>query len=170
MIWWLFIPVMVLATMLVGIVATLAARVHPAIRFAATVCALSAVAMPVAIVLHNATSAWIGADDAVTFIAALLVAPAAFALGTYVLARDLEAEQRRSAMARGFTIAASGVSLMVAYVVFDLVIATFGDPPDYQPMVESVVLPFAALVTAVGAAMSAIALARENTLFTPNVR
>ncbi|HEY6957536.1 MAG TPA: hypothetical protein VI814_01795 [Candidatus Limnocylindria bacterium] len=169
MIWWLFVPVMVLATMLVGIVATLAARVHPIIRFAATVSALSAVAMPVAIVLHNITSAWIGADDAVTFIVALLVAPAAFALGTFVLARDLEKDERRSAMARGFTIAASGVSLMVAYVVFDLVIAMFGDVPEYVAVVEAIVLPVAALVTAVGAAMSAIALARENTLF-PDAR
>lgn len=169
MIWWLFVPVIVLATMLVGIVATLAARVHPVIRFAATVSALSAVAMPIAIVLHNVTSAWIGEDDAVTFIIALLVAPAAFALGTFVLARELEAEQRRSAMARGFTIAASGVSLMVAYVIFDLVVAMFVDAPDYLAAAEGVVLPLAALVTAVGATMSAIGLARENTLF-PNAR
>ena len=165
MTWWLFVPVMVLATMLVGIVAALTAQAHPAVRFAATVSALSAVAMPVAIVLHDVASAWLGTDDAVTFIVALLVAPAAFALGTFVLARDLDAEQRHSAIARAFTIAASGVSLMVANVVFDLVAGMFGELPEYAAAVEDVVLPVAALVTAIGATMSAIAVARENTLF-----
>lgn len=170
MIWLVFIPVMVLATVLVGIVATLAARAHPTVRLAATVTALSAVGMPVAFVLHNMVSAWIGTDDPLTFIVALLVAPMGFALGAFLLARDLEREQPRSLMARGFTIAASGVSLMVAYVMFGFVVALFELRPDQQDAVERVILPFAALVTSVGGVMSAIALARENTLFAPNAR
>jgi hypothetical protein len=169
-IWLVFIPVMVLATVLVGIVATLVARAHPTVRLAATVTALSAVGMPVAIVLHNVASAWIGTDDPVTFILALLVAPMGFALGAFVLAGGVEREQPRSLMARGFTIAGSGVSLMVAYTVFTFVVALVDLRPDYQDAIERLVLPFAALVTSVGAVMSAIALARENTLFAPNAR
>lgn len=166
MIWWFFVPVMVLAMMLLGIVATLAARTHRDVRAAASICALSVVVIPVALVLHNLLGAVVGDDEPVTFALALLAAPASFAVGATLVARQLRHESADTSLSRSFTIASTGVVLMVLYIAFALVVDQLAlADVALRARIESIVLPLAALVTAFGAAMGAIAIARENAIF-----
>lgn len=160
----LFLPVMVLATMLAGIVAALAARAHPRTRPAALLVAASSFAIPVFLVLHEALSGWVGDHEPVSFIIALLVAPAAFALGSSIEARDLSDEHRDRLLAAGFLLAGAGAAAMVLDLAVAVTIGAMGSGLPLLADFEALIGPPIALATSAGAAIAAFAVARENSL------
>lgn len=161
---WLFLPVMVLATMLAGIVAALAARAHPRTRVTAAVVACSSFAIPVFLLLHEVLSGVKGDEEPVTFVIALLVAPAAFAVAASFEARDLSDEHRDRLLAGGFLLSGAGVATMVLELTVTFTVGAMGQGLPTLADVEAVVGPLIGLATAAGAAMAAFALARENSL------
>lgn len=161
----LFLPVMVLATMLAGIVAALAARAHPRTRAAATVVAGSAVAIPAFLILHEVLSGVIGDHEPMSFIVAVVVAPAAFAIGSSFEARDLSDGRRDRLLATGFLLTGAGVAAMVVDLTVAFAVGAMGQGAPQFADIEAVIGPVIGLATAAGSAMAAFALARENSLF-----
>lgn len=144
------------ATVLVGVVLALAARRYPSTRRWVVVSAIGIVALPAGIVLHNVLSALIAGEEAVSFIAALVVAPAFFVVGT--LGAGLAAARTGRGWETGtsLVIAGAGMGIFVAYEIFALVVTTIeGENPPYQATIEAFVLPIS-LLALVGGAVSGL--------------
>ena len=151
----LFIGIL-LAPVLLGIVLVLVARRYPETRRWAAVTGISIATIPVAIVLHNVLSAIAGGEEGVSFVVALVVAPAGFAVGALGVGLRLARSGRSWELGASIAIAGAGMALFVAYMVFAFVVTTIerGNPP-YQAPIESIVLPVA-LIALVGGSLSAL--------------
>ena len=158
----LIIPSVALAMLVVAIVLAIVARGTPHLRPWVTITALGVVAMPAAVVLHNVLSAIVGGEEAVSFIVALMVAPACIAVGVIGAAVVLLRERRELGVA--VCVAAAGIGLFAAYMIFALVVTTIeGRNPPYQAPVELALLPLGTLAAIGGALLSVRALMRERT-------
>jgi hypothetical protein len=155
--WQLFIPIVLFAIVVVGIVIATAAREVPAIRPWATVAVLATAAFPLAIVLHNVLSAFIGGEEAVSFVIALLVAPGFIAAGTLGVALTLSRDARFALVGRSMLLAGAGFALFALYAVFALVVTTLaGGNPPIQSVIEQVALGLSAAAMTVGATLAAV--------------
>ena len=153
--WQLFSPIVLLAIVIVGIVALTAVREVPATRPWATVAVLAIAAFPLAIVLHNVLSAFIGGEEAVTFVIALLVAPGFIAAGTLGVALTLTRDARFAPVGRAMLLAGAGFALFALYAVFALVVTALAGPP-FQSVIEQVALGLSAVAMTVGATLAAV--------------
>lgn len=166
--WQLFIPIVLFVIVVVGIVAVTAVREVPATRPWATVAVLAIASFPLAIVLHNVLSAFIGGEEAVSFVIALLVAPGFIAAGTLGVALTLSRDARFAPVGRSMLLAAAGFALFALYAVFALVVTTLaGGNPPFQTVVEQVALGLSAAAMTVGAILAAVTrlqLPRANTI------
>ncbi|MBI2323769.1 MAG: hypothetical protein HYU87_02235 [Chloroflexi bacterium] len=151
----LFIGIL-LAPVLLGIVLVMVARRYPETRGWAAVAGISVALIPVAIVLHNVLSAIVGGEEGVSFVVALVVAPAGFAVGALGVGLRLARSGRAWEIGVSIAIAGAGMALFVAYMVVALVVTTIerGNPP-YQATVQAIVLPVA-LIALVGGSLSAL--------------
>jgi hypothetical protein len=157
--WSVFIPVVLVATLAIGVEVVFAMRDHPAARRSGLVAAFGIAAFPVAIVVHNALSAFIGGEEAVSFILGILVAPAAITAGTLGVAVALRDDPASRGLFAGLASAGAGLALFAGYMVFALVVTSLsGTNPPYQAAVESVVLPVSGLAIVGGALYAGIAL------------
>ncbi len=151
----LFVGIL-LAPVLLGIVLIVIARRYPETRRWALITGVSVAAIPVAIVLHNVLSAIVGGEEGVSFVVALVVAPAGFAVGALGVGLRLARSGRAWEVGVSIAIAGAGMALFVAYMVFAFVVTTIerGNPP-YQASIESIVLPVV-LIAVVGGSLSAL--------------
>lgn len=166
--WQLFIPIVLFAIVVVGIVAVTAVREVPATRPWATVAVLAIASFPLAIVLHNVLSAFIGGEEAVSFVIALLVAPGFIAAGTLGVALTLSRDARFALVGRSMLLAGAGFAVFALYAVFALVVtAIAGGNPPFQSVIEQAVLGLSAAAMTVGATLAAVTrlqLPRANTI------
>ena len=155
--WQLFIPIVLFAIVVVGIVTLTAVREVPATRPWATVAVLAIAAFPLAIVLHNVLSAFIGGEEAVSFVIALLVAPGFIAAGTLGVALTLSRDARFALVGRSMLLAGAGFAGFAFYAVFALVVtAIAGGNPPFQSVIEPVALGLSAAAMALGAILAAV--------------
>ena len=118
--WEIFIPTALVAMVGVGVTLVLAARRSPYVRPWALLAAIALAAMPVAIVMHNLVSAIFGVEEAVFFIAALVIAPVGFALGT--LGSGITLVQKGSrAIGASLVLGGAGMALFGLYSLVALV-------------------------------------------------
>lgn len=158
--WELVIPMLLVGILAIGAVVALAAREVPAVRPWAVGAALAVVAMPVAIVLHSVLSALVGGEEAITFIIALVVAPAGITIGTLGAAFALRSDARFATVGASLALAGAGLLLFSAYTIFALVVTTLeGGNPPYQAPVESIMVPLAIAATVGGAILAVVTLA-----------
>ena len=166
--WQVFIPIVLFAIVVVGIVAVTAVREVPATRRWATVAVLAIASFPLAIVLHNVLSAFIGGEEAVSFVIALLVAPGFIAAGTLGVALTLSRDARFALVGRSMLLAGAGFAVFALYAVFALVVtAIAGGNPPFQSVIEQVVLGLSAAAMTLGAILAAVTrlqLPRANTI------
>jgi hypothetical protein len=155
--WQLFIPIVLFAIVVVGIVALTAVREVPATRPWATVAVLAIASFPLAIVLHNVLSAFIDGEEAVSFVIALLVAPGFIAAGTLGVALTLSRDARFALVGRSMLLAGAGFAVFALYAVFALVVtAIAGGNPPFQSVIEQVALGLSAAAMALGAILAAV--------------
>ena len=153
--WPVFIPVVLLAIVVVGIVIATAVKQVPASRPWATVAALAIAAFPVSIVLHNVLSAVFGGEEAVSFIVALLVAPGLIAVGTLGVAVTLRRDARFARVGTSLLVAGAGFALFAVYTVLALGVTALmrGNPP-YQAFVEAIALAVSAAAIVIGSLLA----------------
>lgn len=158
MFWPIFIPVALLAIVVVGIVIATAVHQVPAIRPWAAVAALAIAAFPVSIVLHNLLSAVFGGEEALTFIIALLVAPGLIAAGTLGVAVSLSRDARFARVGMSLLVAGAGFVLFAVYAFFALAVTaiTGGNPP-YQAFIEATALLVSAATMIIGTVLAVVA-------------
>ena len=151
-----FIPAAFLGALLVALVLAIVYRRYPGARSWIHVAAASIAAMPLAVILHNVLSALIRGEEAVSFILALVVAPAAFAVGTLGAGLAIARSGRGWEVGASLLIAGAGMALFGLYGIFALVVTTVeGGNPPYQAAIESLLLPIS-LLTLLGGAVSAL--------------
>lgn len=154
--WPVFFVVAIASGLAMATLLWLLARSERGVRRWAIVVTASAVAIPAAIVLHNVLSAFIGGDEAISFVLALLVAPALLMVGA--VGGGL-AMMRQPALGAPILLYAAGMALFALYSLFALIITTVtGGNPAYQGAVEAVVVPVAALAMLAGVFMTGRAL------------
>jgi hypothetical protein len=153
--WPVFIPVVLLAIVVVGIVIATAVKEVPATRPWATVAALAIAAFPVSIVLHNVLSAVFGGEEAVSFIIALLVAPGLIAAGTLGVAVTLSRDTRFAGVGMSLLVVGAGFVVFAVYALFALAVTaiTGGNPP-YQVFVEATALAVSAATMMIGTVLA----------------
>lgn len=134
--WNLFIPIILVSTIALGLEAVVAMRDHPAARKAGVIAAFGIAAFPVAIVVHNVLSAFIGGEEVASFILAVLVAPTAIAVGTLGVAFALLRDRRARPLARGLLASGLGLALLAAYMLFALAVTWLAGANPYQRAVE----------------------------------
>jgi hypothetical protein len=155
--WGVFIIVAIVSMLVVAVELYPVARRDRAARPWAILAAASAVAVPVSIVVHNVASAVIGGQEAVSFILALLVAPAGFAVGT--LAAGIVTLRSDKTLGARIMLAGLGLAIFAGYMLFALVVTAIeGSNPPYQAVVEPFALLAAALAMAAGAIGTALSL------------
>jgi hypothetical protein len=155
--WQLFIPVVLVSSLVIGVVVASAVRQVAATRRWATVAVIGIAASPVAIVLHNLLSAILGGEEVVSFIVALLVAPLFIAVGTLGVALALARDGRFAQVGIWLIVAGGGVALFALYALLaPAVTALAGGDPSIQAAIEVVVLPASATALATGAAAAAV--------------
>ncbi|HEY6959510.1 MAG TPA: hypothetical protein VI814_11855 [Candidatus Limnocylindria bacterium] len=155
----LVIPSIALAALVLGGVVAIAARRVRDIRPWVVVAALGVAAMPLAIILHNVVSAWVGGDEGITFVIALLVAPLCIAVGLVGTAAVLV--RQRHALAVPVAIGAGGIALFALYMGFLFVVTTaVGGNPDWQSYSDALVMTVATLAAIGGALWSVVAIVR----------
>lgn len=161
--WEIFIPLVVLSLCVLGVEIWVAMRDRRGIRSWGLVAIFGIALFPVAIVLHNVFSALLGGEEAVSFILALVVAPAATTVGVVGVAISLWRDRPTARLAAGFGLAGAGLALFAAYMVFALAITSLvGENPSYQGAIEAVVLPACALAIPAGALFVAFSLLRDR--------
>jgi hypothetical protein len=107
--------------------------------------------------VHSVASALIGGEEAVSFILALLVAPAGFAIGT--LGAGVVTLRTHRTLGARIMLAGLGLAIFAGYSLFALVVTTIeGGNPPYQAMIEQFALLAAALAMAAGAIGTALSL------------
>jgi hypothetical protein len=154
--WPVFFVVAIVSGLAMATLLWLLARSEPGVRRWAIVVTASAAAIPVAIVVHNVLSAFIGGEEAISFVLALLVAPAFLMVGA--IGGGL-AMMRQPALGAPILLYAAGMALFALYSLFALIITTVaGGNPSYQGAVEAVVVPSAALAMLAGVFMTGRAL------------
>ena len=159
--WPNFVPLVLLAVVVVGIVMATAVAQVPATRPWARVAALAMAAFPVSIVLHNVLSALFGGEEAVSFIVALLVAPGLIAAGTLGVAVTLSRDARFARVGRSLLLAGAGFVLFALYALFAVVVtAVTGGNPPYQASVEAIALSVSAATMAIGTVLAVLARLR----------
>ncbi len=159
MVWNLFMPVMLFATVALGVEIFLAVRRHPDARRWGVVAVVGVAAFPVAIVLHNVLSALIGGEEAVSFVVALLVAPLLICVGTLGAGAVVRRAGPDRALGNGLLVAGGGLAVLSAYMLFALVVTTIeGTNPPYQAPVEAVAMPVALVAIAVGVLWAALGI------------
>lgn len=155
--WELFIPVVLFAIVVVGIVIATTVREVPATRPWSMVAVLAIAVFPLAIVLHNVFSAFIGGEEAVSFVIALLVAPGFIAAGTLGVTLTLSRDARFARVGRSMLLAGGGFVLFAVYALFALVVtAIAGGNPPLQAVIEPVVLGVSAAAMTLGAVLAAV--------------
>jgi predicted permease len=159
--WSLFIPIVLLAALAIGVEIAFAMRDHPTIRSVGPIAIFGVVVFPVAIVVHNALSAFTGGEEGVSFILALVVAPAAITLGTIGVAVRLR-DAHATPLFIGFAAAGAGMGLFAAYLVFALGASVVTGMPAGEPGAEVALLAAAGLTIVCGAAYAAFVLVREG--------
>jgi hypothetical protein len=159
--WSLFIPVVLLAALAIGIEIVVAMSDHPAIRPVGLIAIFGVVVFPVAIVVHNAVSAFIGGEEAVSFILGLVVAPAAITLGTIGVAVRLW-DEGATALFLGFAAAGAGMAMFAAYLLVGFVASALLRTDIAGPGAEIAFLAVAGLVILAGAAYTAFVLVRDR--------
>jgi len=151
---------MVSAIILALVLATAAQRI-PAARRWAILATASAVAIPLAVVLHNVLSAITGGEEAVSFILALVIAPIGFMIALLGGGLAIAGDPGEHDLATSLLIAAMGMAIFGAYGLFALVVtAMYGGTPPYQEAVEDVVVPVSVIALAAGA-LFAVAAGRR---------
>lgn len=160
--WPAFFVVAITSSFAIALELYLIAKREPSVRPWVTAAAISACALPVVIVVHNVASALIGGEEAVTFIVALLVAPALFVVA--VIGAGLTLRGRDSRLAGWVLLAGAGMGLFAGYALFALFVTSIiQGEPSYQSTIEIIVLPTAALAMAAGAIGAAgVLLARRS--------
>ena len=144
--WSLFILAALVSMLVAGAVLLISARRHSALRPWATVVGASVAAMPLAIVLHNLVSALIGGEEAVFFVVALVVAPAAFAVGVVGAGLALTRNASDRSVGVSLLVAGGGMALFELYMIGALLVTTvLGGNPPWQGPIEAVVLPVSLL-------------------------
>lgn len=159
--WPLFVPLMLAAMLVIGAVLMLVARTSSVGRRWIVLAVASIIALPSAIVFHNVASALIGGEEGVSFVLALIVAPAGVAAGTFGAGVAIARLERWRGLGRALVLAASGIGLLFAYAAFALVVTTIerGNPA-YQGQIEAFVLPVSATAMTVGAIWAVAAFVR----------
>lgn len=139
-----------------GLALLLASRRYPRARPWAVLAGISLAAMPLAVILHNVLSALIRGEEAISFVVAVILAPAGFAVGTLGAGVALARDGRAWEVGASLTIAGAGMALFGLYGVFALIVTSVGGAnPPYQAGVEAIVLPVS-LLAIVGGALSAL--------------
>lgn len=155
MLWPVFIPVVLLAIVVVGIVIATAVNRVPASRPWAAVAALAIAAFPVSIALHNVLSALFGGEEEVSFIVALLIAPGLIAAGTLGVAVTLRRDARFARVGMSLLVAGAGFVLFAVYAFFALAVtAIAGGNPPYQAFVEGFALAASAAMMVIGSVLA----------------
>jgi hypothetical protein len=159
--WQVFIPVVLVSSVVVGVVVASTVREVAATRRWATVAVIGIAAFPVAIVLHNVLSALFGGEEVVSFVVALLVAPGFMAVGTLGVARALTRDERFAQVGAWLVVACGGLALFAIYAVAAVTVTALvrGSPPLQAP-IEAVALPLTAAAIALGAGLAAAARLR----------
>jgi hypothetical protein len=168
--WGVFIIVAIVSMLAVAVELYPVARRDRAARPWAILAAASALAVPAAIVVHNVASALIGGEEAVSFILALLVAPAGFAIGT--LGAGVVSLRSDRTLGGRILLAGLGLAIFAGYMLFALVVTTIeGGNPPYQAVLEPFALLAAALAMAAGAIGTAWSLiGARPTALSPSAR
>ena len=157
MLWPVFIPVVLVAIVVVGIVIATAVGQVRASRPWAVVAVLAIAAFPLSIVLHNVLSAVFGGEEEVSFIIALLIAPGLIAAGILGVAISLSRDARFARVGMSLFVAGAGFVLFAVYAVFALVVTaiTGGNPP-YQAFIEGIALAVSAATMVIGTALAVV--------------
>jgi hypothetical protein len=145
--WDTYIVTALLSTLVIAIGTGYVIGEHPRARRAGLVTIFGMAAIPVAIVLHNALSALIGGEEAVSFLIGTIVAPAAVTLGTLALAYQLRGSA--PVAATGFAVAGLGLLVFPLYVLAAFLASALGGEIARGGAFEAIVLP-ASLVALVG--------------------
>ena len=161
--WPLLMLILALAMILIAVVVVFIMRDQPSTRRSGTLTLIGVLAFPTAIVLHNAMSALMGVEEGVSFLVALVVAPAAVLVGTAGVARRIWPLPSTRRISWGLAAAVAGLAAFALYMLFAVVVttATGGNPP-YQGVVEAFVVPVSTLAVAGGAALAAVSLVFEK--------
>lgn len=139
-----------------GLALLLASRRYPPARPWAVLAGISLAALPLAVILHNALSALVGGEEAISFVVAVILAPTGFAVGTLGAGIALARGGRAWEVGASLAIAGAGMALFGLYGVFALIVTSIeGANPPYQAGVEAIVLPVS-LLAIVGGALSAL--------------
>ena len=161
--WSLFIPVLLLATAVLAIEIVFVMRDHPAVYLPGAATLIAIASFPIAIVIHNAVSAFLGVEEGVSFLVAVVVAPIGLVVGVFAVASALRKEPNERRVATGFTVSALGLALFAGYVAIASVVSMFVKGPDlYWDTVQRVALPLCALIVVVGALYTAFGLATRR--------
>lgn len=158
--WQVYVLGLMLASLVIGAEAAYATREGTRGRRSALVTMFGIAALPVAIVLHNLTSAVIDGEETVSFIVGVVVAPAAITLGTSGLALALRRD--RLVLAAGFAIFATGLAVFPLFFIALLVSAAAGSPIETTGAVEALLLPVSLIAVTAGLIVAAFALASDD--------
>ena len=158
--WEVYIVGVMFASLVIGAEAAYATRDGRAGRTSALVTIFGIAAFPVAVVLHNLASALLVAEETVSFIVGVLIAPAAITLGT--LGLGLALRRARPLAAVGFICFGAGLAALPVYAAVLFIDAALGATPGAQDVVQSVVLPLSLAVATAGAIVAAFALAAAD--------
>lgn len=153
----LFVPLVLVATMILAIDIVLVMCEHRATRSPGLVAIFGIAAFPVAIVAHNAISVVIGGEEAVSFFIGLVVAPLATTVGTAAVAVALRHEAPGTAWSLAW--AACGTAVFVGYIVAAVVSTLVsGEPSSMSPVAPALQTLSAASLVA-GSLVAALTIA-----------
>lgn len=152
----LFVPLVIFASMILAVDVVLVIRDHRGARSPGLVAIFGIAAFPVAIVAHNALSAVMGAEEAVSFFIGLIVAPVATSIGTLGVALVLRRESARTALALASS--GAGMALFVAYIVFAIVSTLVTGEPSAPSAIAPWVQAMSVILLVAGALVAALAL------------
>jgi hypothetical protein len=159
--WTTFFSLLLIEAAVVAILVGVVMRHSKESRRAGWVVVSGVVVAPLAAVLHNALSVLGGGEDAVWFVAALVVAPLLVVAGTFAVAHSLRSADHQLAV--GFAVAALGMALFPLYAAVVIVAGPLLDAPNtYQGALEAILLPMCLAVTAMGIAYTGLVLIRPR--------
>lgn len=148
--WPSFFLIAVIALLAVGRGLYLVGRDDRKARPWSIVAGVAAVALPVSIVAHNVISGLTGRDEVLSFLLAVLVVPAGFAIGAF--GAGIVTWRRDRTLGGAMALSGAGMGVFLAYMMVALAVTTIGGGSlDYEGPIESVVVSAAAIALITGA-------------------
>jgi hypothetical protein len=138
-------------------------RDHPAVYVPGAVALIAIASFPIAILVHNALSAFFGVEEGVSFLVAVVAAPIGLFVGVSAVASALRREPDQGRIAAGFAVSALGLALIAGYIAIASALSIFVKSPGLDwDTVHPVALPLCALIVVVGALFAAFGLATRK--------